>query len=78
MDSILRMRFPAWQTRSLIAANNHCLLERKELRDFLKDNQLADRVLVPEDGERFSFSQAGPQVRFPLRLLTDFQLGFIW
>lgn len=34
-----------------IDAVNHCVLSRAELRDFLKQNQMEDRVLVPEDGE---------------------------
>jgi L-ascorbate metabolism protein UlaG (beta-lactamase superfamily) len=41
-------------TRIVVAhmeAWNHCLLSRAELRSFLRERQLADRVLVPEDGE---------------------------
>ena len=42
--------------KSRIVANhldavNHCVLSRAELRDFLKQNQMEDRVFVPEDGE---------------------------
>ncbi|WPO89273.1 MBL fold metallo-hydrolase [Chryseobacterium sp. HR92] len=32
-------------------ALNHCLLSRKELRQYTIDNNIADFVLIPEDGE---------------------------
>jgi L-ascorbate metabolism protein UlaG (beta-lactamase superfamily) len=50
-------------TRILVAhmeAWNHCLLSRAELRAILHAQQLADRVLVPEDGESNSFMNEGP------------------
>ncbi|AFM28027.1 MBL fold metallo-hydrolase [Desulfomonile tiedjei] len=34
---------------------NHATLSRKELRDFLKENGMTQRVLVPEDGESYGF-----------------------
>ena len=36
---------------SHMEAMNHAVLSRKELRDFLKENGMIQRVLVPEDGE---------------------------
>ncbi|MBU5612309.1 MBL fold metallo-hydrolase [Geomonas azotofigens] len=36
---------------SHMEAMNHAVLSRKELRDFLKENGMMQRVLVPEDGE---------------------------
>lgn len=34
---------------------NHATLSRKELREFLDEKNMAHRVLVPEDGESYSF-----------------------
>jgi hypothetical protein len=34
---------------------NHCLLTRAELRAHLRERNLDDRVLVPEDGEAIRF-----------------------
>ncbi|MDP4094029.1 MAG: MBL fold metallo-hydrolase [Bacillota bacterium] len=34
---------------------NHCRLTRSELRKYLKDNKLDERVLVPENGEKIKF-----------------------
>ena len=34
---------------------NHMSLSRKELRDFVQDNKIQDRVMVPEDGEVMKF-----------------------
>lgn len=36
---------------SHLEAMNHAVLSRKELRDFLKENGMMQRTLVPEDGE---------------------------
>lgn len=36
---------------SHMEAVNHALLTRRELRDYLRERGMADRVLVPEDGE---------------------------
>lgn len=36
-------------------AVNHCLLSRKELREFASEKGMAQRVLVPEDGQTCSF-----------------------
>ncbi len=34
---------------------NHAILSRKELHDFLNENGMTQRVLVPEDGESYDF-----------------------
>jgi L-ascorbate metabolism protein UlaG (beta-lactamase superfamily) len=34
---------------------NHAMLSRKELREFLSEKNMTQRVLVPEDGEAYSF-----------------------
>lgn len=34
---------------------NHCGLTRQELRDYLQAESLADRVYIPEDGEKIEF-----------------------
>ena len=34
---------------------NHMSLSRKELREFVQDNKIQDRVMVPEDGEVMKF-----------------------
>ncbi|SFM44631.1 MBL fold metallo-hydrolase [Nitrosomonas communis] len=34
---------------------NHATLSRKELREFLSEKGMTQRVLVPEDGEAYSF-----------------------
>lgn len=39
---------------SHMEAVNHATLTRGELRDFLSENRMLDRVLVPEDGETCS------------------------
>lgn len=36
-------------------AINHCLLTREELQGFLQERGLADRVLIPADGEELDF-----------------------
>lgn len=36
-------------------AFNHCLLKRKDLRNYLEENELSTRVLVPENGEVISY-----------------------
>lgn len=36
-------------------AINHCSLSREELREYLKEKGIADRVLVPSDGEILKF-----------------------
>ncbi|MGG2081570.1 hypothetical protein [Lysinibacillus pakistanensis] len=36
-------------------AINHCKLSRKQLSDFLKEQDLSGSVLIPEDGEIISF-----------------------
>lgn len=41
---------------SHMEAINQCVLSRAELRAFLDDNQMTDRVLVPDDNERYTFS----------------------
>jgi len=38
-------------------AFNHCLLTRRELRDFLEKEQLLDRVSIPNDGERITIKE---------------------
>ena len=40
---------------SHMEAVNHALLTRAEMRDFLAQNAMTDRVLVPEDGESYTF-----------------------
>lgn len=34
---------------------NHATLSRKELREFLSEKGMMQRVLVPEDGESYMF-----------------------
>ena len=34
---------------------NHMSLSRKELREFVQDNKIQDRVVIPEDGEVMKF-----------------------
>lgn len=41
---------------SHMEAINQCALTRAELRAFLQANTMTDRVLVPEDDERYSFA----------------------
>jgi hypothetical protein len=36
-------------------AINHCLLTRAELRAYTLEQGIADRVLIPEDGEAMTF-----------------------
>lgn len=36
-------------------ALNHCTLSRKELREFVKNNQLDKSVLIPNDGKKYKF-----------------------
>lgn len=36
-------------------AINHCILTRKELRDYVEDHKISESVLIPEDGETNSF-----------------------
>jgi hypothetical protein len=43
---------------SHLEAVNHCVLSRAALRDFLDEQGLRARVLVPEDGEVCAFSAA--------------------
>lgn len=38
-----------------LEAWNHCGLSRDEIREYLKDNALAEQVHVPDDGESFIF-----------------------
>lgn len=33
-------------------AINHCMLSRKNLREYVRINNLTERVLIPEDGEK--------------------------
>jgi hypothetical protein len=40
---------------SHMEAVNHAMLSRKELREFLSEKNMSQRVLVPEDGEAYSF-----------------------
>lgn len=40
---------------SHMEAVNHAVLSRKDLREFLDDHRIMDRVLVPEDGESYTF-----------------------
>lgn len=40
---------------SHMEAVNHATLTRKELREFLNENDMINRVLVPEDGEAYAF-----------------------
>lgn len=40
---------------SHMEAVNHATLSRKELREFLSARAMTRRVLVPEDGESYSF-----------------------
>lgn len=40
---------------SHMEAVNHCLLSRAELREFIAEHGIQDRVLVPADGETLSF-----------------------
>jgi len=34
---------------------NHAMLSRKELREFIDEKGMTQRILVPEDGEAYSF-----------------------
>ena len=36
---------------SHMEAVNHCVFSRRELREFVAEKGIAERVLVPEDGE---------------------------
>jgi hypothetical protein len=36
-------------------AINHCSLSRKELREYVKEKGIEDRVLIPADGEVLKF-----------------------
>ena len=36
-------------------AVNHCILSRKELREFVSEKGLQDKVVIPEDGQSISF-----------------------
>lgn len=36
-------------------AINHCILTRKELRDFVEDHKISESVLIPGDGETIKF-----------------------
>lgn len=38
-----------------LEAINHCLLSREELREYVADNQIADVVSIPQDGESIIF-----------------------
>lgn len=38
-----------------LEAVNHCLLSRAELREYVADNQIADVVSIPQDGESLFF-----------------------
>ncbi|MQK22672.1 MBL fold metallo-hydrolase, partial [Escherichia coli] len=38
-----------------LEAVNHCLLSREELREYVADNQIADSVSIPQDGESMIF-----------------------
>ena len=40
---------------SHMEAVNHATLSRKELREFLSEKAMTQRVLVPEDGESYTF-----------------------
>ncbi len=40
---------------SHMEAINHCLLSRRELREFTQRQGIADKVLIPEDGESLTF-----------------------
>lgn len=40
---------------SHMEAVNHGMVSRKELRDYLEKRGLADRVMIPEDGEEYEF-----------------------
>jgi L-ascorbate metabolism protein UlaG (beta-lactamase superfamily) len=51
--------FKAAPRATIIASHmesvNHAMLSRKELREFLGEKNMTQRVLVPEDGEAYSF-----------------------
>lgn len=36
-------------------AVNHCILTRKELREYIEDHKITGSVFIPEDGEKISF-----------------------
>jgi hypothetical protein len=36
-------------------ALNHCILSRRELRDYVNEKGIAGKVLIPEDGEVIVF-----------------------
>lgn len=40
---------------SHMEAVNHCLLSRDELRQYVADNQIAEAVSIPQDGESMVF-----------------------
>jgi hypothetical protein len=42
-----------------LEAVNHCLLSREELRQYVADNQIADVVSIPQDGESGLLTRAG-------------------
>ena len=42
-------------TASHMEAINHCLLTRAALKEYARDNQIAQFVNVPEDGETLTF-----------------------
>ena len=37
------------------AAINHCVLTRAELRDFADNTRMSQRLLIPQDGEGYTF-----------------------
>jgi L-ascorbate metabolism protein UlaG (beta-lactamase superfamily) len=56
IDSIVK-NFP--NTRLVVShmeSWNHCVLTRKEIREYAQKNNLGDRVKVPENGEKIVFS----------------------
>jgi L-ascorbate metabolism protein UlaG (beta-lactamase superfamily) len=56
-DTLRTLRFlpDATLVASHMEAINHCLLTRAELRAYTSEQGIADRVLIPEDGESMTF-----------------------
>ncbi|POT58487.1 hypothetical protein C3432_11410 [Citrobacter amalonaticus] len=57
-EDVLKTHFALPDARIVathMEAINHCLLKRSALRDYARDNQIAEFVTVPEDGETLTF-----------------------
>lgn len=57
-EDVLKAHFTLPEAKivaSHMEAVNHCLLSRDELRQYVADNQIADVVSIPQDGETLVF-----------------------